>query len=351
MIAGGNHKTGETVLDISIGIVAYNEEKNLPGILKDITLQTFPHGQMEVVLVDSMSEDGTRKIMEQFADRYGKEFLTVKVLENPGKIQSCGWNRAIDGFATEALIRIDAHSSIPADFVEKNVQALEEGEYVTGGVRPNMVEEDSPWQQVLLTAESSMFGSSAASFRREGKKAYVKSFFHGAYRREVFERAGRFREDLGRTEDNEFHYRLRQKGFRLCMVPGIISYQMIRPDLRKMCRQKFANGYWIGLTSGVCPGCLSLYHFVPFAFVCGIILTTVLALLSHPLLAVLMWSLYWILAIVMAGMAVRGQKKYAGHLLLPLLFFLLHISYGAGTFVGLIKMPFWRGKHKGKERE
>lgn len=332
-------------MNISIGIVAYNEEKNLPKILEDVNRQTYPHEKIEVVLVDSMSEDGTRQVMQAFAKQHGAEFYGVRIVDNPGRIQSCGWNQAIDEFTTEALVRIDAHSSIPADFIERNVQALEEGEMVTGGVRPNIVEEDSPWQQVLLTAESSMFGSSAASFRREGKKAYVKSFFHGAYRREVFEKAGKFREDLGRTEDNEFHYRLRENGFQLCMVPGIISYQMIRPSLFGMCRQKFANGYWIGLTSGVCPGCLSLYHFVPFAFLCGIIFTTAFAVFWHPFLAILMWSLYWILAIAMAVLAVRGEHKYPGHLLLPFLFFMLHISYGVGTFIGVLKMPFWREKH------
>lgn len=336
-------------MNISIGIVAYNEEKNLPGILEDIIGQSYPHEQMEIILVDSMSEDGTRNIMQEFCDKYRDAFLDARVVENPGKIQSCGWNRAIDEFRTDVLIRIDAHSSIPVDFVERNAKALSGGEYVTGGVRPNIAESDSGWQQVLLTAESSMFGSSAASFRRNGKKEYVKSFFHGAYRREVFEKAGRFREDLGRTEDNEFHYRVRQNGFRLCMVPGIISYQMIRPSLTKMCRQKYANGYWIGLTSGVCPGCLSLYHFVPFAFVLGIICTTLLAVFSYPLLSILMWSLYWLFAIVMAVAAVRGKNWHAGYVILPFLFFLLHISYGTGTLAGIIQMPFWRRKHIGKD--
>lgn len=331
-------------LKVSVGIVAYNEEKNLPKILEDVVKQTYPHDQMEVVLVDSRSEDGTRDLMKKFAGEHEEEFFNIQVVDNTKRRQSCGWNCAIQAFTTEALIRVDAHSSIPPEFVTRNVEALEEGEMVTGGVRPNIVEEDSPWQQVLLTAESSMFGSSAAGFRREGKKAYVKSFFHGAYRREVFEKAGVFREDLGRTEDNEFHYRLRQNGFRLCMVPGIISYQMIRPKLGKMCRQKCANGYWIGLTVGVCPGCLSLYHFVPFAFVCGILFTSLLAWLSYPLLAVLMWSMYWLMAVGMAVLAIRGQKKYLGHLLLPVLFFFLHVSYGVGTLAGLVKMPFWRRK-------
>ncbi len=346
-------------MDITIAVVAYNEEDTRPKVFENIIEQSYPHEHVEVVLVDSMSEDGTRDLMRTFAVQNNEEFLNIQVIENPGKMQSCGWNRAIEAFTTEALIRLDAHGSIPADFVERNVKALEEGEYVTGGARPSITNGDSPWQEVLLTAESSMFGSSAASFRRgsaasperEEEKSYVKSLFHGAYRREVFEKAGRFREDLGRTEDNEFHYRIRQNGFPLCMVPGIVSYQKIRPDLRKMCHQKYANGYWVGLTSGVCPGCLSLYHFVPLAFVAGIIVTTILAVCSHPLLAVLMWTVYGALSVVMAVLAVRGQRKRAGHLLLPVLFLLLHVSYGVGTLVGILQMPFWKRRHNSYESE
>lgn len=338
-------------MEISIGIVARNEEKNLPSVLEDILAQDYPHAGIELIFIDSMSEDGTAELMKSFAKQHAEEFKAIQVMENPGRILSRGWNRAIDVFTTDVLVRIDAHSSIPPDFIRKNVEALESGEDVTGGARPNIVEEDSSWQKVLLAAESSMFGSSAAPFRRGGEKAYVKSLFHGAYRREVFEKAGKFREDLGRTEDNEFNYRVRQHGFRLCMVPGVISYQKIRPDLGKMCRQKFGNGYWVGLTAGVCPGCLSIYHFVPFAFVIGILVTTILAVCSYPFLAVLMWALYWLLAVVMAvqaGVADKGEAN-AGYVLLPFLFFLLHVSYGAGTFIGLVKMPFWRGAHHEKE--
>ena len=348
---------GQVSLNISIGIVALNEEKYLPGILGDILRQSYPHKKIELVLVDSMSEDGTRSLMQQFAREHAGQFLNIIVSDNPGRIQSCGWNRVIGLFTTGALIRIDAHSSIPGDFVKNNVAVLEEGEFVAGGARPNIAMEASPWQEVLLMAESSMFGSSAASFRRAGKRAYVKSFFHGAYRREVFERAGKFREDLGRTEDNEFHYRIRQKGCRLCMAPEILSYQMIRPSLPAMCRQKFGNGYWVGLTAGICPGCLSVYHFVPFAFVCGIIVTTILAVCAHPFLAVLMWTLYWLLAVIMAAGAVRAGRKrdaalgvYAGQFVLPALFFLLHVSYGLGTLLGILNLPFWRGRQWWKKK-
>ena len=47
-------------MNITIGIVAYNEEKYLPSILEDITKQNYPHENIEIVLADSMSEDQTR---------------------------------------------------------------------------------------------------------------------------------------------------------------------------------------------------------------------------------------------------------------------------------------------------
>ncbi len=333
-------------MNISLCVIAYNEENYLPGLLRDVMDQDYPHKKMEIILIDSGSGDQTKRIMEQFREKNRDSFLDVLVADNPGRILSCGWNVAITRFTTDVIMRVDAHSHIPQSFVKSQVENLNRGEMVSGGMRPVIAEEESPWAATLLMAEESMFGSSVSSFRRKGERAYVKSIFHGAYRREVLERTGGFREDLGRTEDNEFHYRIRRQGYRLSMSPDIISYQYIRPNLRKMCRQKFGNGYWIGLTCGVCPGCLSLYYFVPWAFTAGILLTTVLCFAGFPWLSLVMWGAYWLLAAAMALLAVRGHKKNIRQFLLPILFFLLHMSYGIGTWAGLVRMPFWRGKHR-----
>lgn len=333
-------------MKITVGIIALNEIKYLPALLEDVRRQTYPHDKIEVVLADSGSQDGTKECMRQFKKLYEGEFAGVQVLENTGGFQSTGWNEIICRFTTDALIRVDAHSHIPPEFVEKNVENFESGEMVSGGRRPTLTEEEGGFGDTLLLAEESLFGSSIASSRRKEEKAYVKSFFHGAYRREVLEKTGGFREDLGRTEDNEFHYRVRENGYRFAMSPDIVSYQYIRPTLSKMCRQKFGNGYWVGLTLGVCPGCLSLYHLVPAAFVAGIAVTTLLWVLHFPWLAWIMWGLYGILAVTMTVLSIRSKGWKATHLLLPFLFLLLHVSYGLGTWKGLICMPFFRRHHK-----
>ena len=328
---------------ISVGVVAYNEQNTLPKLFECIKAQTYPHDKMEIVLVDSMSKDDTKSLMEKFK-KENKDFYNIQVLDNPQKKLAGGWNVILKNYHGDAVVRIDAHAEIPEDFVRKNVEVLESGEYVSGGLRPNIIDESTPWKETLLLAEQSMFGSSIAPYRRSEKKTYVKSVFHGAYKREVFGKVGFFNEQLGRTEDNEINYRIREAGYKICYSPDIVSYQHTRNSLKAMLKQKYGNGYWVALTLKACPKCLSVYHFVPFCFVLGIIGTSILAAFGFPFLAYLMWGMYWLAAVAMSVLSVKGVKKTWCQLALPFLFFLLHVSYGIGSLVGMVKLPFWKYK-------
>lgn len=324
---------------VTLGVVAYNEAGVIHDLLSDFSAQDYPHDQMEVLLVDSASTDTTRQQMEAYAKQCkALGFRRIAVLDNPKRKQAAGWNVVIREAREDILIRIDAHASIPSDFVRKNVMLHMEGERITGGPRPNIIDQPTPWKETLFLAESSMFGSSIAPYRRKTERRYVNSMFHAAYRRSIFQEIGGFNEGLGRTEDNELHYRMRQAGYRFCYDPEIISYQHIRNSFSGMLKQKYGNGYWIGRTVKICPKCLSLYHFVPFLFLLGILATTVLFFLHCMWPGILMWGMYWLLAVGMAVLGILGRetkKVYPSYLLLPILFFCLHLVYGAGTLIGL----------------
>lgn len=330
---------------VSVAVVAYNEEKTLPGLLKELVAQDYPHDKMEILLIDSCSSDGTRRVMEEFASA-ADGFKRVAVFTNEKKILPSGCNLMLENYTGDAIVRIDAHASVPADFIRKNVEVLQSGEMVSGGRRPNVIIDPTPWKNTLLAAEQSMFGSSIASYRRSEARTYVDSIFHGMYRREVYDKVGPYDERLARTEDNDMSYRIRKAGFKMCYDPNIVSYQHTRSSLKLMLRQKYLNGYWIGKTMGIQPKCFSLFHFVPFAFILGILCTSLLALLGWPLLGGLMWALYALLMIVFTVMELISNGFSWSKLLLPALFFLLHICYGWGTLVGLIEMPFWVKKVK-----
>ena len=328
-------------MTVSVCVVAYNEEQFLSKLLRDLECQTYPHELMEIVLVDGISVDETKRIMLDFA-KNNTSFYNVQVLDNPQRIQAAGWNVAITNAQSDVIIRIDAHAHIPPDFTEKNMMLQENGEYVTGGVRPCLIENPTPWRETLLEVENSMFGSSISKGRKNTKCCYVKSMFHAAYKREVFDKAGIFNPKLLRTEDNEMHYRIRKAGYKLYCDPTIVSYQYARSNLKAMVKQKYGNGYWIGLTLGVCPKCISLFHLVPAAFVFGIIFTTLLLLFSIWQVSALMWGAYFIFVLMGTISTIVNGKANCWTFLMPILFFIMHISYGIGTLVGIVKIPFSR---------
>lgn len=318
---------------LSIGIIAYNEEEFLPNLLNDMKAQKYPHELIEILLIDSCSTDETKKIMQEFKED-NSDFYSIQILDNTKKIQAAGWNVAIRNFTGDVLARIDAHTKVTAEYSERVMKNIQDGEMVVGGIRPCVIEKDTPWANTLLQVENSLFGSSINSSRRSTEKTYVKTMFHAAYRREVLEKVGLFNEKLLRTEDNEFHYRIREAGFKLCYDPTIVSYQYARSDFKRMVKQKYGNGYWIGLTLKVCPNCISLYHLVPFAFVLAIVITSVLSVFGIWQLASLMWCLYGIFAIVNTVVSISQNKFYMSSLLMPFMFLILHVSYGIGTTIG-----------------
>ena len=357
-------------MKITIGIVARNEEQYLPRLLEDIKSQDYPHEKIEILLIDGLSDDATFRIMRTFVDET-EDFFDIRIYTNDQMLQSYGWNIAIKNFTTDALVRVDAHARINSDFISACVSALGDidstdekypPEFVVGGARPTVADADDNLTKTLHMAEESLFGSSLLSSRRESgessdeittepveKRNYVGTLFHACYRRQVFDEVGGFREDLKRTEDNEFHYRIRKAGFKIYMSPFIHSVQYIRPTFGRMIKQKAGNGFWIGRTVFSCPGCLSLYHFVPFAFVMAILISTGLAIGVSTWCLSVLGALYFSVAILMSLASAFSIQKKGGHtppqmILLPFIFFVLHTAYGLGTLAGLISSPFRRTK-------
>ena len=325
-------------MKVSIGIIALNEGKCLPDILDDIISQTYPHSMTEILLVDSGSIDNTKSIMMDFFDKYRREFLRIKVLDNPGKKQANGWNVVLRNYSGDAIIRIDAHAHIPIDFVSKRIQCLQNGEYVCGGKCPAMCREDSIATRILLAAENAMFGSSISKFRNSNISCYVNSISHGAYRREVFEKVGCFNEQLGRTEDNDIHQRIREAGYKIFYDKNMISYRYVRPTLKKILRQKFLNGYWIGRTLYVNSSCVSWYYFVPLIFVLSFLLSVFLLCIGSQLLMMFLGISYGTVLLVSGCVAIKQNKYDIRFGLVSIICFFMHFFYGVGTIKGLLKL-------------
>ncbi|SHK18448.1 Glycosyltransferase, catalytic subunit of cellulose synthase and poly-beta-1,6-N-acetylglucosamine synthase [Clostridium cavendishii DSM 21758] len=325
---------------VSFIIIAYNAGEKLNELLEDIKKQDYNHENIEIILVDGISEDNTRKVMEKFKGA-SNDFSRICVLDNYKRTLPCGWNIALKESRGDIILRVDAHTSIPKDFIKNNVKCIEENEKICGGRVQSIVETKSNWGRTLLLAENSAFGGGVAQFRRSCEKRYVKTIAFAAYKKEVFEKVGLYDERLVRTEDNEMHYRMKKAGYKFLLDPKIYSFRYSRNTFSKLLKQKYSNGYWIGLTMGVCPKCFSIYHLVPLVFFIFIIITTIMLLNGIKTPAIILWSMYCFAAIGMSILSTIKEKFCVYFISLPILFFLIHLYYGFGTFIGLIKTPIW----------
>lgn len=335
---------------ISFMTIAYNEEKFLQALLDDLLKQDFPHGEIEVILVDGGSTDKTKEVMTRFAEE--SDFFDCRVLDNPKRIQAAGWNVAIKNATGDILIRLDAHGRIDADFVSNVVEQMDKGESIVGGQRITLFEGKKPFAKLLAHAEASPFGSAVASYRRKVPKSYVKTLAHAAYRKEVFARSGLFNENLVRTEDNELHFRMRRAGYRFCQCPEICSYLHARNTLKGMIKQKWGNGFWVGATLPVCPQCLSLYNFVPAVFVMVLFSAICWSIVNADLFALAFMGFFYFLAAIVATVReIIKEPSWAVKpllLLLPPIFLLLHTVYGTATVLGVVFSPILVAKNSNK---
>ncbi len=325
-------------LNISFVVIALNEAKTLDTLLDCLKRQTYPHEYIEVLLIDGMSSDQTKEKMISFRDSV-HDFKHIEVLDNPKKTLPCGWNIALDNIHGDAVLRVDAHVTIPDNFIELNVADLVKGENICGGKVISIPADDTRWNKTLNAAENSMFGGSFADFRHAEKAQYISTAAFAIYRKEIFDKLGRYNELLARTEDNEMHYRMKRAGYRFYYDPEIVSYRKTRASFSKLLKQKYLNGYWIGRTLGVEPRCFSLYHFAPFVYVMAIILTTLFAIAGNNWPMIALWCSYGVLDLIMTASAIIGSKERNIYFVcLPIMFPMLHIWYGAGTIVGICRM-------------
>ena len=328
---------------VSVVVGLLNEEKFLPRLIEDFKKQTYNHNEIELIFIDGMSKDDSWKILEDFKNS-NHDFYDVVLLKNPKVILSAGMNVGIKAARGECILKVDCHSHITDNFIENNVKIIEEGEDVCGGPRPNIIENADNFSKTLLLVEENMFGSGIADYRKKTTKKYVSSVFQGMYKKSIFDKIGLLDEKVGRVEDNELHYRIRKNGYKIRYSNDILSYQYTRPTLKRMLKQKYSNGYWIGKVSHVYPKAFSIFHFVPLAFVLAIIFSLCIIPITS-IFIILLSSVYFLFTILITIMTIINNKFNITILLMPIILFLIHVYYGVGTLVGLIKGFSWKKEY------
>ena len=326
---------------VSVIMPIRNEAGFIERAIKSVLDNDYPAAKVEILVVDGMSDDGTRRTVERLSESHGR----VRMLDNPKRIVPAAMNIGIKAARGDLFIRVDGHAEIPANFVTKSVECLREhaDAWVVGGYIETVA--DDYTGRVIASAMRSPAGVGNSRFRLGDYEGWVDTLAFGTHHKWIVEKIGYFDEELVRNQDDEFNLRIILAGGKIWMSRSIQSTYFSRGSLCKLWRQYFQYGFWRIRTLQKHKRPAAFRQIVPLLLVLSVLLLG---------LAGLLWRGLWILLAVEAGLYLLGLAAGALDIgrrsgwrfapVAPLVLVMLHFAYGLGSLWGGIRFCVLKGR-------
>ncbi|HLO30732.1 MAG TPA: glycosyltransferase family 2 protein [Anaerolineales bacterium] len=326
---------------VSVIVPCYNEQSTIRSLLEALREQTYPRAEMEVIVADGLSTDGTRNAIVAFQ----KDFpdLSVRIVDNTNRSIPSALNHAIEASCGEIILRLDGHAKPYPDYVSNCVSAHEigRGENV-GGVWEIHPGAETWIAKSIAVAAAHPLGVGDALYRHAKHAAEVDTVPFGSFRRTLIEQIGFFDESLLANEDYEFNARVRKSGGKIWLDPSIRSVYLARSTLSELSRQYWRYGFWKWRMLRRYPDTLRWRQALPPLFVLSLISLAVLSIFG-PFAGLLLIGevLTYFSIMILAGFyaAFRQRKAYLipG---LPLAIAVMHLSWGSGFLWSIFTSSF-----------
>ncbi len=328
----------------SIIIPVLNEERFIEGCIESVVSNTDDIEKMEIIIIDGGSEDTTVEIVKKISSKY----QNVILLHNPKKITPISLNLGIKESSGEFIVRLDAHALYSKNYVNKCIQVLENSDENIGNVG-GFIETKSTNSSIFSRAVSlclsSIFGVGISKFRisKPTKKEFVDTVPFGCFRRSLFDEIGFFNEEEPRNEDLEFNQRILRADKKIILDPDIHSTYFSRSSLNKLFSQQFDNGKIVTNKYRGKESFHKLRHFVPLLFFTYLLSIPFFSLFENTYFTEANLYLYpgFLYLILNVSFSIFIALRNKDILLFPSLifvFFVIHFSYGLGSFFGLFQI-------------
>jgi len=227
------------IIDILVGVK--NEEEHIERCIRSLMNQTIR--DINILVVDGMSEDRTRDIVSNLMD----EDPRIKLLINEGETISSGRNIGLNASTSEYVAYLDGHAYVDEDWLKTLYSSYKECEkkYPLGGIGSTYAspEDDSPFGKTVAYCVQTMFGGLGTSFTEEEEIHPVDTVAFALYKRSTLLDEGIiYDERMTHCEDTDFNHQLVNKGYVLLKHPEAKVYQYRRKNLREFFMQMYKYG-------------------------------------------------------------------------------------------------------------
>lgn len=306
---------------VSILIPTLESAAVLPACLDAVRAQDYP-GEIEVLVADGGSTDGTRALVERVRSADNR----VRLMHNPERTQAAGLNLAAAQASGAVLVRCDAQSRLPAHAVSRFVEAHRGAERLNVGGRQVAMPPGTPFGAAVAAVYNTRFGSGGAAYRVATEPAAVDTVYLGSWRAEDWQP---FDPAFLANQDTEHNVRWRRSGGRVVLLPDVAVGYLPRAAWAALARQYARYGFWRARTFKTHRDLRArqLAALVPLA--------AVLVAAAAPRSP---WALapagVYLLSVTAAGLSVPGAA--ATRVRAPLALATMHLAWGAGFLAGLL---------------
>jgi glucosyl-dolichyl phosphate glucuronosyltransferase len=216
---------------ITVVVCTYNRCQLLKETIESVVAQTLAHPfAWEILVVDNNSTDNTRQVVEGFQRRYPER---IRYAFEPEQGISYARNTGVREARGEILAFLDDDEIASTGWVENLTANLHNGEWAGAGGRvlPPSNFSRPHWLPALSSSGPLAVFDPALEAGPLNEPPFGANM---AFRREVFDKYGGFRTDLGRAgknmisnEDTEFGRRLMAAGLRLRYEPSALTYHPV----------------------------------------------------------------------------------------------------------------------------
>lgn len=307
---------------VSVVVPAYNEEASLGACLDAVLAQDHP--VLQVVVVDGASEDRTAEVVQARMARDSRVELVQCSRQRIPASLNAGLARARGAW----FVRVDAHSTIPPDYVRLAVERLREGRWGGVGGRKDAVGR-TPAGRAIAVALGSRLGVGGSTYHHGTAVQEVDHVPFGAYPTELLRRLGGWDEGLEANEDFELDQRVRATGRPLLFDPRMVISWECRQSVPELWRQYHRYGRGKADVAVRHPRSLRGRHVLPPALV---LYTAAAGLVAgrRPRSAVVMVLPYAAVVVAESGRCARQLPAPREALWLPAAFVTMHLAWGTG---------------------
>ncbi len=320
-------------VEVSIIIPVRNEELYIENCIRSVLNQDYNKENMELILIDGLSDDRTVEIIKSFKEKY--DF--IKLFKNENKTVQSALNIGIENALGKFIVRMDAHSEYKEDYVCKCVEYLTKtGADNVGG--PMRARGKNTVQSVVAAAYNSPFALGGGKFHNENYEGYADTVYLGSFRRETLLSIGMYDERLPRNEDDDLNFRIIENGGKIFITPKVYSIYYPRDKYSELFRQYFEYGLWKVAVIKKHKKPARLSHLIPVSFVIFVILFSILSFFNEIPRAIFLFVMVLYMGLnIYFSFKNKYVHKAINKLRLILVHIILHFSYGLGFLCGVFK--------------